>query len=237
MTKYKIAGVVFDAEFISPQLIQLCQDYRYTGDLSAEFTLTITKQEMLAEHRKNPELSFWTTESFMAYSKLNEYLIKTRKGLMFHSTAIAVDGKAYLFTANSGVGKSTHARLWREVLGDKAVMINDDKPIITVENGVVYANGSPWQGKHNLGNDVKVPVKAVCKIERGKENGIERASFSEMVITVLEQTIRPETEDGINSLFSLIEEVLSKVDLCKLKCTPTKEAVKVSYEYMCGEKL
>lgn len=237
MTKYKIAGVVFDAEFTSSQLKKLCQDYCYTGDLSADFTITVTKEELLEEHKKNPELSFWATESFLAYSKLNEYLIKTRKGLMFHSTAIAVDGKAYLFTANSGVGKSTHARLWREVLGDKAVMINDDKPIITVENGVVYANGSPWQGKHNLGNKIKVPVKAVCKIERGEENSIEQANFSEMAITVLEQTIRPESEEGIDSLFGLIEDVLSKVDLCKLKCTPTLDAVKVSYEYMSGEKL
>ncbi|MBO5714728.1 MAG: hypothetical protein J6R83_04865 [Clostridia bacterium] len=164
MIKYKIAGVVFEAEFKSTQVLKLSQNYQYLGDEPAEFTLTIEKKDLQSEHVKNPDLSFAATESFLAYSKLNEYFISSGKGLIFHSTAIAVDGNAYLFTADSGVGKSTHASFWRELLGDRAVMINDDKPLLTMENGVVYANGTPWQGKHKLGNNLKVPVKAVCLI-------------------------------------------------------------------------
>lgn len=56
---------------------------------------------------------------------------------VFHGSVIAVEGQAYLFTAKSGTGKSTHTRLWREMLGDKAVMVNDDKPMLRVtESGV-----------------------------------------------------------------------------------------------------
>ena len=237
MIKYKIAGVVFEAEFKSTQVLKLCQNYQYLGDEPAEFTLTIEKKDLQSEHVKNPDLSFAATESFLAYSKLNEYFISSGKGLIFHSTAIAVDGNAYLFTADSGVGKSTHASFWRELLGDRAVMINDDKPLLTMENGVVYANGTPWQGKHKLGNNLKVPVKAVCLIQRGSKDQIESCSVSEMVVTILRQTLRPESQEQMENLFSLMEVMLKGISLYKLKCTKNVSSAKLSFEKMSGEKL
>lgn len=236
MIKYKIAGVVFEAEFKSSQVLKLCQNYQYLGDEPIEFTLTIDKKDLKSEHQKNPDLSFSAIESYLAYSKLNEYFISSGKGLIFHSTAISVDDKAYLFTADSGVGKSTHASFWRELLGKRAVMINDDKPILTMEKGIVYANGTPWQGKHKLGNDLKVPVKAICLIERGTEDQIEPCSVSEMVITILRQTIRPESQEQMDKLFMLMEVMLEGVSLYKLKCTKNVSSAKLSFEKMSGEK-
>ncbi len=237
MIKYKIAGVIFNAEFKSPQLIKLCQNYQYSGDESAEFSITIDQEELQSEHEKTPSFSFSATESYLAYCKLNEYFIARGKGLLFHSTAIAVDGKAYLFTADSGVGKSTHASFWRQLLGDRAVMINDDKPLLTVENGIIYANGTPWQGKHRLGNNVKVPVKAICLIERGEKDQISSCSASEMVVTILRQTILPKTEEQMNNLFAIMELILKGVSLYKLKCTLNVSSAKLAFEKMSGEKL
>ncbi|MBR1983799.1 MAG: hypothetical protein IKA12_03835 [Clostridia bacterium] len=237
MTKYKIAGVVFSAEFKSPQLIKLCQNYEYLGDIPEEFTLTIDKKDLQLEHAKNPDLSFSAVESYLAYSKFNEYLISSGKGLLFHSTAIAVDGNACLFTADSGVGKSTHAKFWRELLGDKVVMINDDKPVLTIENGVVYANGTPWQGKHKIGNNIKVPVKAICKLERGEKDQIESCSISEMIITILRQTILPKTQEDMDEFFKFMEVILKNVSLYKLKCTKNVSSACLAYETILGEKL
>lgn len=237
MIKYKIAGVILEAEFKSPQLINLCQNYQYNGDEPAEFTLVISKSELINEHEKNPDFAFHEIESFLSYCKLNEYLIKKGKGFLFHSTAIAVDGKAYLFTADSGVGKSTHAKFWRELLGEKAVMINDDKPVLTIEQGVVYANGTPWQGKHKLGNDLKVPVKAICLIERGEKEEIENCTTKEMALTILRQTILPKTNELMDQLFIFMEHILGTVSLYKMKCTLNVNSAKLAYQTMSGEKL
>ena len=237
MIKYKIAGVIFKAEFKSPQLVKLCHNYQYLGDEPAEFVLTIDQEELQMEYDKTPELSLSATESFLAYSKLNEYFISKEKGVLFHSTAIAVDGKAYLFTADSGVGKSTHASFWRELLGDRAVMINDDKPLLTFENDTVYANGTPWQGKHRLGNNIKVPVKAICLLERGEKDQIDKCSVSEMVVTILRQTILPKTEQQMNKLFELMEVILKNVQLYKLKCTLNVSSAKLAFSKMSEEEL
>lgn len=236
MAKYKIADVVVDMEIRSPYLIGLCADFEYCGNEPSDFTLEISKADLRAQHEKYPQRSFGQAESSIVFNKLGRYLLENKRGLIFHSSAVAVDGYAYLFTAHSGVGKSTHARLWRELLGNKALMVNDDKPMLTLEDGKVYVNGTPWQGKHNLGNNVKVPVKAICSVERGRENLIEHATPSEMAVTVLQQTVRPDDGKTMSLLLELIDTVLSRVDLYKLKCTPSLESARLSYTTMSGEK-
>jgi serine kinase of HPr protein (carbohydrate metabolism regulator) len=106
-------------------------------------------------------------------------------GLRIHASAVEVDGKAYLFSANSGTGKSTHTRLWREVFGDRAVMVNDDKPFLRMTEGAVMVYGSPWNGKHGLGCNLSVPLKAVCILERGEENRIEKISAKQAFVKPL----------------------------------------------------
>ena len=92
--------------------------------------------------------------------------------LMVHGSTVAVDNSAYLFTAACGTGKSTHTRLWREVFGKRAVMINDDKPFLRLESKVVFACGAPWSGKHGLDTNITVPLRGICILQRGQENEI-----------------------------------------------------------------
>ena len=148
-----------------------------------------------------------------------------------------VDGNAYLFTAPSGTGKSTHTRLWREMLGDKAVMINDDKPMIRFIDGDFYVYGTPWNGKHNLDTNTRAKVKAICKISQSKENSIRRANSAEMLLTILNQTIRPTETVGMDKLLNLIEKLLTSVDLYCLGCNISREAAELSYKTMSGEQL
>ena len=176
--------------------------------------------------------SFGYAESLEVFRKLCDYVLNCGDGIIFHCSAVAVDGKAYLFTAPSGTGKSTHTRFWRELLGEKAVMINDDKPIIKYVDGSFYVYGTPWMGKHRLGANVRAEIKAVCKLERGEKNVIEKADVQEMIMTVFNQTLRPETEKTVNNLLDFIDKLLSSVALYRLKCTPTIEAAKLSYGVM-----
>ena len=82
--------------------------------------------------------------------------------ILFHGSAVAVDGIGYLFTAKSGTGKSTHTRLWRELFGERAVMLNDDKPLIKVSENGIIVYGTPWDGKHRLSTNTFVPLKGIC---------------------------------------------------------------------------
>ncbi|MBQ8427284.1 MAG: hypothetical protein IJX16_05955 [Clostridia bacterium] len=146
-----------------------------------------------------------------------------------------VDGNAYLFTAPSGTGKSTHTRLWRELLGDKAVMINDDKPIIRYVDGEFYVYGTPWNGKHRLDTNTRAKVKAICQIYQAKENEIKKISPPEMLLTVLNQTIRPNDAETYDKLLDLIDKLLRKVELYKLGCNISIDAAKLAYETMSKE--
>ena len=132
-----------------------------------------------------------TVNFFEFFRKLCDYILKNANGFIFHSSAMMVDGNAYLFTAPSGTGKSSHAKLWRELLGDRAVMINDDKPIVRFVDGEFFVYGTPWNGKHKLGENCKAKIKAICALSQEKENLIRKATVPEMLPVILNQTIRP----------------------------------------------
>lgn len=232
MPRYKIADIVFDATVNYAYSQKLCKNYEYSGDEQPAFTAIVTMEDIKAEKDKAPEFPEPYLESLALFRKLCDYALSNADGIIFHSSAIMVDGCAYLFTAPSGTGKSTHTRLWRELLGDKAVMVNDDKPIIRYIDGEFYVYGTPWNGKHHLDTNCRAKIKAICKIEQAKENRIEIISTSEMLMTILNQTIRPDNLEQMDKLLGLIDKMISKVGLYKLGCTISKEAAELAYSTM-----
>lgn len=153
--------------------------------------------------------------------------------ILFHGSVIAVDGEAYLFTAPSGTGKSTHTRLWRECFGPRAFMVNDDKPLIALqEDGQVIAYGTPWDGKHKLSRNTGVPVKGICILSRGEKNEIARITKEEAFGTMYQQTYRPTENPQVIRQTLEILDGLMKVPLWHLACTISKEAVQVAYNAM-----
>lgn len=144
--------------------------------------------------------------------------------LLLHGSAVALDGKGYLFTAPCGTGKSTHARLWREVLG--AVAVNDDKPFLRLtENGVLLC-GSPWMGKHGLGQNITVPLKGICILSRGAENRITPLSPKQAVPLLLPHCSHPARSQDILSALA------GRTGLWQLQCTPTPEAAITAHDAM-----
>ncbi len=237
MKKYKIADLVFEVSVKYAYTPKLCQQYEYSGDEPSLFTAVITEEDIQKEKVQAPTFPDAYLESLALFRKLCNYALANANGLIFHSSAIMVDGNAYLFTAPSGTGKSTHARLWREMLGERAVMINDDKPIIRYIDGEFYVYGTPWTGKHNLGTNCRGKLKAICNIYQAKENKIQTLSTGEMLLVILNQTLRPAELDEMDKLLELIEKLLNQVDLYKLGCTISREAAELSYKTMSGGSL
>lgn len=157
-------------------------------------------------------------------------------GLMLHSSAVMMDGKAYLFSAPSGVGKSTHTRLWGRVFGsDRAQVINDDKPALRCRNGEWYAYGTPWSGKATTSLNVRVPVAGICFLKRGEKNTIRRLSPQQAAFQVLNQTIRTRDYHLRETLLSVVDRLVSQVNVYEMQCNMEPEAALLSHGVMSGK--
>ena len=170
-------------------------------------------------------------ETLAVYRKIADYLLSCDT-LLFHGSVIAVDGEGYLFTAKSGTGKSTHTRLWREYFGERAVMVNDDKPLLHVTDSGVTAYGTPWDGKHRLSTNIAVPLKGICILTRDIKNHIEQAESHAAYPMIVQQTNRSLSSDGMKQTLSLIDRMLNVVPVYRLGCNMDIEAARVAYEGM-----
>ena len=146
-----------------------------------------------------------------------------------------MDGYGYLFTAKSGTGKSTHTRLWREYLGDRAVMVNDDKPLIRVGEQVTVF-GTPYNGKHRLGENIAVPLRAVCILTRDTENHIERITKADAYAMLVQQVYRPQDAAQMAKTLQLVDRMAEQTALYRLGCNMDISAARVAYEGMRGGK-
>lgn len=157
-------------------------------------------------------------------------------GLLLHSSAVMMDGEAYLFSAPSGTGKSTHTQLWLQVFGDRAKILNDDKPAMRLENGVWYAYGTPWSGKYDYSVNTKVPLAGICILSRGDENRILPYGGAKAIHDILTQTIRSSDADAMIKLLELLDQLVTAVPVWKMECTPDPEAARVAYRAMSGKE-
>lgn len=153
-------------------------------------------------------------------------------GLMIHASAVVYKGGAYLFSADSGTGKSTHTQLWLKAFGDEAKILNDDKPAVRIIDGKAYAYGTPWSGKTDWNLNVRADLKGICFLERAKENTIRRAAAGEVISDLLRQTIRPQKEENMDKLLENIDALLKIVPVYKMGCNMDVSAAEVSYNAM-----
>ena len=152
--------------------------------------------------------------------------------ILLHGSTVAVDGSAYLFTARSGTGKSTHTRLWRETFGNRAVMINDDKPFLKFTPEEVIACGAPWSGKHGLDSNIAVPLKGICLLERGSENRICPLCAKDALAFLQKQCHIPADSAKHSRLSELLEHLTRQVPLWHMSCTKEAQAAQVAYNAM-----
>lgn len=239
----QIAGRVIAVEAFFASTRMFCEDY--LCEAMPDFSVTLTPQDIDNEQiTRNRERALEGLPLKLIDSSLYEQTALQRKiaekffeydTLLFHGSVVAVDGEGYLFTAKSGTGKSTHTRLWREMLGERATMVNDDKPFLRVMADGIQVFGSPWNGKHGLGNNMDVPLKAICILDRGEQNEICRISASEAVPMLLQQSNRPQQTALLPKYFDLLENIANKVAFYRLKCNMDPEAAMISYQTMSGK--
>ncbi len=227
---YRFADKVVEVNSLFEDVHRYCATYK--TDRPADFSVTIRKEDIGYEksHSELGNMHDPYLEELAVYRKISEKM-PFYDTVLFHGSVIAVDGSAYLFAASSGTGKSTHAALWRKLLGDRAVMVNDDKPLLHV-GSVTTAYGTPYDGKHHLSNDIAVPLKAICILERSEENHIEKITVKEAYPMLVQQTYRPLDPASLMKTLELIDRLAASVDLYRLGCNMDISAAKLSYEFM-----
>ncbi len=93
--------------------------------------------------------------------------------LTIHSSTVRYQGRAYMFLGKSGTGKSTHSQAWLRNFPDVELM-NDDNPIIRLDDNGATAYGSPWSGKTPCYKQTCAPIGALVGLVQAKHNRIEK---------------------------------------------------------------
>lgn len=201
-----------------------------SDEIRADFELSPTDEEIEKFIANSAVIcTAQSAENFVILNMLCKNVLESFDGFFFHSSSLMIDNEAYLFTAKSGVGKSTHTALWRKRFGDKAKMINDDKPIIRKKDGRFFIYGTPWMGKSEIGSNIKAPVKAVFVLERSDENFAERVTVGEVFTRLLEATLVLPDRKNMAKLLMLFDEFFSSTQLFRLKCNTDISAAEVAY--------
>ncbi len=232
MISFKIclAESVFKVDCLFESTKNYCRDY--LSDQEHEYEIMISDQDMEFERSMDLKNSSERYLEILAlYRKIAEQIVD-KDVILFHSSALELDGDAYVFSAPSGTGKSTHSKLWMEHFKDRDIhMINDDKPLLKVGDQIrIY--GTPWMGKDRLGENISAQVKAICFINQGKANRIRRMNRNDALTRLIRQTYRPKDKDKVIRMMVLLNTLNERIPIYDMDCDISMDAVRMAYEYM-----
>lgn len=194
----------------------------------------IIREESYTSQEKSGIKDFETHVYMESGWKFYVGLLK-HNGMMLHASAVALDGKAYLFSGPSGMGKSTHTKLW-ELLFPGAKVFNDDKPAIRCIDGAWYAYGTPWAGKYGININMKTALAGICFLRRGEANSIRRLSKFEAASAVISQTMKRFIRIApLDAMLALVNRLVEDIPVFELTATMDSEAAMLSYQTMCAE--
>lgn len=209
-------------------VLEMCEPY-----LTSEkpwFTVSASEQELLDE-QADTDFSLDYCESICLYRKIALKLIEY-DAFVLHAAVIRIGDKGFAFTGKSGAGKSTHTKLWKDYFGEKATIINGDKPVIRKIKNQFVAFGTPWCGKEGWQTNDSVPLSSLSFIEQGKANKIHRLNTSEIVGKLFHQVLFPEKKEETLRFMELLNLFVEDIPIYELTCTISNEAVRTAYKQM-----
>lgn len=227
MFTMKLADHSFTVYNQYPYLEDFCRDYRTAPDPKA-LPIRVSPQDLAAENLDGGSWPLPYLESLAVYRKICESLVKENI-ILFHSSALALDGQAVLFLGPSGTGKSTHARLWRQRFGEQLVTVNDDKPLLSFRDSEIRVWGTPYGGKDNLQTNTSAPVRALVVLAQAPENRIRPLSPGQALPKLLTQAYHPSAPEDVIRTLDLVKALCQK-PVFQLSCTISQEAVRLCYE-------
>lgn len=224
----KIAGLVIEVKTRYKYTFDMCHDYLYDGDEKPLFTVFATNEELLEEQQRTPEFPIDIIENTCVYKNICREILKYN-AIFIHSAAISVNGFGYMFSADSGTGKTTHMNLWLDKFGADAFVINGDKPILRLIDDKIYVFGTPWCGKEGLNKNIGVEVKAFYILKRAAQNLAVKVNNREALLFIITQTQIPNDTGLMSKMYDMLSTFISKIPVYQLSCNMEKEACEVAY--------
>ncbi len=233
MFQIEVANLVICIDNRFDFVRNMCGEYIVEQDRPADITVSVLEEELRREIEKAPEYFYGDGygEAVVAYEKISNAL-PAFDAFVMHSSVVEVDGKAYCFAAESGVGKSTHTRYWKEVLGDRVTVINGDKPIYRYQGDQLLAYGTPWCGKENWQKNTSAPLTALCLLERGEENAVYPVDAFEQLGEIIHHFhLADGSSVDMPKLMELIDRMVTMVPVYRLRVCNNISAAETAINY------
>ncbi len=227
----KLAELCICVDNKYPYVEKMCRNY-IVENMEPEIHISATDEEIKAEDDGsgfNPEY----LESLAVYRKIAEEMIRY-DGFLMHGVVLETVNCGVAFLAKSGVGKSTHSRLWMEMPGVNCRIINGDKPLVRIKDGIPFAYGTPWAGKEGIETNARVPLKKICFIERNKENSCLMLDKRNVLVPLLNQIHFPDNK-FLGRINDKVEKLVEYADFYVIKCNIEPNAAEVAYKTIFGK--
>lgn len=230
--KCKIADLNVNIDALCKRLEPQAEKYAFDFRCEPDINVSIT-QEQVKRYQERNKISNFDIAAYLLSGVVFYRNLLNFDGFMIHSSAVEYDGKAYMFSAPCGTGKSTHTDYWMKKLGeDKVRIINDDKPAIRYMDGRFNCCGTPWSGKNDASNNIIVPVGALVFIERAEKNNIRELRSGEILKRFFPQTIRPQDPENMSKLLDLFEKMVSESPVYVLGAENDLSAAEFAIEHI-----
>ena len=214
---------------------------RYCGGFLSEeepnYVITMTEEDLKNEASNSVDGKVYVNEEISAlYRKIADLFVEDGI-IVFHGSSFMVNGSCFLITARSGVGKSTHAKLLSDLIGEDFKYINDDKPLLLVNDSVtVYS--SPWNGKERRGNNISAPLKAIMFLGRSEEPNFRKIiNKEEIYIKLLSQTYLPKEKASREKALKIVDKLLKNINFYEINVNMDNESAKMTYERIIKDEI
>ena len=227
--KIKVVDKVFEITAFNETTKKYCGNF--LTDEEANYVITLTEEDLINERNTSSTGKVYVNEEISAlYRKIAEILVEENI-VVFHSSSFMVNGKGFLITARSGVGKSTHSRNLKEYIGDDFVYINDDKPLLKVNENKVTVYSNPWNGKERKGNNNSAPLKAIFFLARSETNTYCKiVNKEEIYVKMLSQIYLPRDKAKREKALKVADAILKNINFYEINVTKDIESAKMTYE-------
>lgn len=223
----KIAGLAIGLEYNYDYTREYVKDF--LTDEPAVFTVSASDEDIKLEHEyAGVTIPDKYAENVVLYRKIAEKLPEY-DALVFHGAVLEYDGVAYAVTAHSGVGKTTHTRIWLSEFADKAKILNGDKPILRVIDGTVYAASTPWRGKEGYGYNGMLKLGGIGFLSRGAVNKSRITTPDDAVMKFMNQVyVSKANVLSLTRSMRICNALLSGVPLYEFECNMDPDAAHVT---------
>ncbi len=221
MTEYKlkIADKVILIKNINDGAKQRCGGF-ITQSESYDFSVTTDSEDIRRERETNGDESGEKfSDEYLEYIALNRKLAERMLDydtFLMHGSVVGVGDDAFMFTAASGVGKTTRTMFFLDQI-EGSFVVNGDKPFLTINDDFVSAHGTPWAGKESLGTNTTKKLRAIVFLERSEKSEISEISYSEAFLGLLSQVYMPKSPELRAKTLDLIAKLDKKVKFYRWK--------------------